>query len=313
MLDRRGQLALLYPFKHTQGVPMKFIAVFIFLLQSSFTLASEALSTNSFATVFEKLEEKAQEYGRDKVLLVLDIDNTILTMNNDLGSDQWFSWQEEVMKQEGCEPVCVSRDLNKLLDAQGILFTIGTMSPTESSLPEMIQNVQKQNQKIILLTSRGSEIRNITEKTLEKNGYDFSKTAVGDSKGVAGTYLPYDIKNYACDSLTAEDIRVANLKEARPVSYQNGVYMTSGQNKGIMLKVFLNKFKSQYKAVVFVDDHQRHVDRMQAILGAILDVTTYRYGGVDDRVEQFKQSDKKAVVEKWLEFKKVIHQIGFTI
>ena len=36
----------------------------------------------------------------EHVLLVLDIDNTLLAMNQDLGSDQWFEWQRYLLDHE---------------------------------------------------------------------------------------------------------------------------------------------------------------------------------------------------------------------
>ena len=69
-----------------------------FLLLSSQLYASEALTTSSMDEAFAKVEEKSLQYGRENVLMVFDIDNTLLTTTTDLGSDQWFSWQEKIMK-----------------------------------------------------------------------------------------------------------------------------------------------------------------------------------------------------------------------
>jgi hypothetical protein len=77
-------------------------------------------------------------------------------------------------------------------------------------------------------------------------------------------------------------------KKPRPVSYMNGVFMTAGLNKGIMLKTLLYKTKSKFKAIIFADDHIKHTKRMQQILGDDVDLTTYRYSKIDPQVEAFK-------------------------
>jgi hypothetical protein len=282
------------------------------LVFSSAAFASEALTTNSFEDVFQKVEEKVKLYGRDKVLVVLDIDNTLLTMGTDLGSDQWFSWQEELMKNSACEPICVTNDFKKLLEYQEMLFNLGKMQPTERTLPSKIKSLQNRNQQMLLLTSRGTSLRYVTEKSLAQNGFNFTPSAMGDRRGIPGTYLPYELGNYARYSLTPEDVRVSSLKEARPVSYQNGIYMTEGQNKGIMLKVLLNKYRTEFQSIIFVDDHQRHVDRMQAILGTKLDVTTFRYGRIDEAVERFKRNTQQ-VTQSWMKLKRTLNDIGFSI
>ena len=46
------------------------------------------------------VEQFADQFGPEHVLLVLDIDNTLLAMNNDLGSDQWFEWQKYLLENE---------------------------------------------------------------------------------------------------------------------------------------------------------------------------------------------------------------------
>ena len=43
------------------------------------------------------------------------------------------------------------------------------------------------------------------------------------------------------------------------MSYANGMFMTAGQHKGIMLLTLLNDATRDIKAVVYVDDNVRHV------------------------------------------------------
>jgi hypothetical protein len=283
----------------------------VFLLVSLPLFASEALTTSSMDEAFAKVEEKAQQYGRDNVLMIFDIDNTLLTSTTDLGSDQWYSWQEKIMKDPNCKPTCVSTNVSDLIEAQGVLFTLGKMKPTEETLAAKIKLLQATGQKIILLTSRGPDFRSLTESSLAKNEMVFSTSTLDQTNDITGTYLPYDIKNLACSGLTQSDVETAGLKESRPVSFQNGIYMTAGQNKGVMLKVLLNKYKQSYKAIIFADDHQRHVDRMQAIMGSISDVITYRYSKIDPEVQRFNEMDKTEMVQNWLKLQSTIKEIGF--
>jgi hypothetical protein len=279
------------------------------LVYSSAALSSEALSTQSLDDVFLKIEEKSQLYGRDKVLVVFDIDNTLITSKNDLGSDQWFSWQESLMKSPNCAPACVTTDFNQLLKIQELLMNFGETVPTEKDLSQNIKRLQSKRQPIILLTSRGPDWRYITERSLTLNGMDFSRTAV--SGGSDAYYPPYVLNNYARYSLTSEDVKAANLKEAKNVTYKNGIYMTEGQNKGIMLKVFLNKFRTAFQSVVFIDDQVKHVERMQSILGKKLDLVTFRYGGVDEKVERFKTTTSQAT-RKWSKLLRALQDAGLS-
>ncbi len=261
--------------------------------------------------VFKTISEKTKKFGIKNVLVVFDIDNTILTMKNDLGSDQWFSWQEKIIFEEKCEPFCITKNFNELLEAQELLFEIGEMAATETELPTLIEEWQKKGLKFILLTSRGSSLRSVTEKELARNGYSFADSSIGPQFGFAGVYLPYDIQNPKKMNLTKDEVVTAGLKEAKPVSFQNGIYMTSGQNKGIMLKTLLKKLNIKFQSIVFADDHQKHTDRMHAIMGDEADVVSFRYGKMDPQVEAFHKSDKKAVTKKWNKLKESLKDAGF--
>ncbi len=289
---------------------MKHFFFFIALL-SQVACASDALKTNTMSDVVSKVQEKVSSYGTDNVLVVFDIDNTLLTSITDLGSDQWYTWQEGLMKDPNCRPTCVATESSKLLEAQALLYTIGKMKTTEVDLPVKIKTLQEMGVKIVLLTSRGSNVRNLTESALKSNGLNFAPSTINSAADVPSDYIPYDINDLSRSGLTSEDVKTASLGPARAVSFMNGVYMTSGQNKGIMLKVLLSKYGINPKAIVYADDLQKHVDRMQAIMGNLTDLTTYRYGGVDENVQRFNDGDKSQVTNDWYKLQSTLREIGF--
>jgi hypothetical protein len=285
--------------------------LFFIALMSQVAFASEALTTNSMTAVVSKVQEKVSSYGTENVVVVFDIDNTLLTAINDLGSDQWYSWQDGLMKDPNCKPTCVATESGKLLEAQALLYTIGKMKTTEVDLPTKIKTLQSMGVKIVLLTSRGTNVRNLTETALNTNGLNFAPSTIDVKNDVPADYLPYDLNDLSRSGLTAYDVKTAALGPARPVSFMNGVYMTSGQNKGIMLKVLLNKYGVNPKAIVYADDLQKHVDRMMAIMGNLTDLTTYRYGGVDENVKRFNEGDKTQVTTDWYKLQSTLKEIGF--
>jgi hypothetical protein len=293
-----------------------FLTVLVLLISFS-SLGSEYLTTNTMKDIEAKALALGKKYGVKNVLVALDIDNTVLTMPHDLGSDQWFTWQYEgCIKKKNVGDHCITMDMGELLDIQGQLFALTNMVPTEPVTPAVISNLQKKGFKVILLTSRGPGFRNVTERSLKQNKLHFRHSAIGPKKGFASTYSPFDVKNPKKYGITKKDIADGRLKgKGRPVSYMDGVYMTSGQHKGVMLKALMHKTKSKFKAIVFADDHEKHTKRMTQTFGkpvaGVKELVTYRYGAIDKAVKSFKASEdrRKAVSKAWDTLKETTHSV----
>lgn len=132
------------------------------------------------------------------------------------------------------------------------------------------------------------------------------KAPLPPADGYPSTYIPYTLKNPKAYGLTDRDIKKMGNKKARPVSYMNGVFMTAGLNKGIMLKTLLHKTNKKFKAIIFADDHKKHTTRMQAIMGGLkgVDLSTFRYSKIDPQVEAFHKGDKKEAIAAWKDLRK---------
>ena len=283
---------------------MKFLIITLLLI-SSLSFSAEALETNSVLEIEKKVLEKGKKHGVKNVLVVFDIDNTLMAMNQDFGSDQWWGWQSGNCLKKKAPSFCVTNDFGTLLDIQGQIFAMSGMKPSEKATPKVIKNLQKKGYKVILLTSRGPGFRNATQRALKMNKMNFQASAIGPKKGYPGVFKPYNLKTPKKFGLTKNDLEKSGNKKSRKASYMNGLFMTSGMNKGIMLKALLHKTNSKFKSIIFADDHIKHTKRMQQILGdkKNIDLVTYRYGAIDSVVSAFKKGNKKEVINAWKSFK----------
>ena len=262
--------------------------------------ASEYQETKEFADAAARITEYAEHYGAANTLLVVDIDNTLLAMSHPLGSDQWFEWQKYLQKHEPESPALVASTFEELLTTQGLLFTIGKMQPPQPDLPGLIEGVQSLSVPTLVLTSRGDDFRIATERELKANGYDFACSALKIKESRNGRYAPYKVGNWKSVGLSAEEAKLYKLEPPRPVSFSQGVYMTAGQHKGAMLLLMLEQAVKKPRAVVFVDDHGRHVHRVyDALTRRGIEVSVFHYHREDDNVSRFRYSDKKDVNERW--------------
>ena len=262
--------------------------------------AAEVRFTTDFADVAKATERYAERYGPEHVLLVVDIDNTLLAMNHDLGSDQWFIWQEFLIKHEPASPNRVADTFEGLLEVQGLLYNLGRMHPPQPDLPALVGRIQGRGVATVVLTSRGDEFRVATERELTRNGYDFARSAlpVRDPRG--GTYLPYDLEHPDQAGFTAAEVESFDLKPAKPVSYSNGIMMSSGQHKAAMLLSLLHRSDRDIQAIVYADDHGRHVAGMfSGLVGRQIEAAVFHYQREDVRVQAFEYGDKNDITRRW--------------
>ncbi|MEX2169619.1 MAG: DUF2608 domain-containing protein [Pirellulales bacterium] len=288
------------------------IAILLALMLASLTAASEVRETEEFADAVTKTAEYADQFGAENVLFVADIDNTLLAMNRDLGSDQWFEWQSYLLEHEPDSPQLVALDFPGLLAAQGLLFEIGRMHPPQKNLPTLIGRVQGLGVPILVLTSRGDDFRPATLRELKRAGYDFKHNALplaalhaecDDSlrKATWRVFQPYGLSRLAESGLLPEEADLFNLPaKPRDVCYGDGIFMTAGQHKGAMLAVWMKLTGRQFKAVVYIDDHTRHVLRIfDAMSRRRIEVAAFHYNREADRVQRFQYGDKSPVTRQW--------------
>jgi Protein of unknown function (DUF2608) len=262
--------------------------------------ASELQATGDFADVAKAVDRYAAKFGAEHVLLVMDIDNTVMSMDTDLGSDHWFEWQNYLLMHEPTSPHLVAKTFPELLKAQGVLYDRGKMHATQPEEPKLIGDLQKQGVAAILLTSRGPEFRESTIRELARCGYDFKASALPVSDVPEGEYLPYDPKQPEKSNLSAEDLKNYKLGTPRPVLYTNGVFMTAGQHKGMMLMTLLKRSPREIKAIVYMDDNVRHVGAVfSAAVARKIEVSSFQYTHEDTRVQRFQYSDKANMDAEW--------------
>ncbi len=272
--------------------------------------ASEQRETKDFASIAARVGAYVEQFGADHVLLALDIDNTIMSMNTDLGSDHWFEWQSALLKTRPKSPFLVARDFEGLLEVQGTLYNLSRMHPPQKDLPAIVARTQKHGIATILLTSRGPEFRVATERELDRCGYDFARTELEVRDVPNGLFLAYDPSRPEDDGLSPQEIVKHELVEPRPVSYVNGVFMTAGQHKGMMLLTLLHHADRDIKAVVYADDNPRHLTSVfAAAADRNIEITTFDYQREDARVRRFTASDKCDVYCRWLKLRRTLEEV----
>ena len=164
------------------------------------------------------------DVGPARTLLVVDVDNTLLDMHGDLGADQWYRWQSQLIETCGEQPMEVAAEVpdtptdgsedckrsarfSAMLDVQYLLFGALPMRGLDG-MAETVAGLQDLEFPIIALTARNPRAMDATLRELRRNGFDLSRTA------------------------PPADLSLPSADPTRPVHYRDGLAMVSGYHKG---------------------------------------------------------------------------------
>jgi len=262
---------------------------FALIFFSLYAFASERIVTKSIEEFAKAVEKRAAEKPIEEILVVYDLDSTLLMMEQDLGSDQWYNWQADLIKS-GRSKLAVATNFNELFQLQGMLFALGRMKSVEKSTPDVVKRLQQKKIKGIVLTSRGPNYRGDTEEELNAVGIEFLSSAFGPPAGFAGTFLP------------------EGFSKPREISYMNGIIMGSGQDKGKLLRFLLKKTGVSFKTIFFLDDTLVNIENMESEFLKDTEVNTFHYIALDVREKAFKKNKRKAIRE-WNQLRPVLKSV----
>ncbi len=222
---------------------------------------SERTASRDLTAAAHAARDLAEDLKPREVLVVFDLDDTLLAMDRAIGSDRWYRWQRSL----GDRPGCVPGRIPELLKAQGALYYAGSMHATQANAGALLQDLQNEGFIVIALTARGHEFRLPTFRELRRNRLDFSRHAIvisePEERFAAVTWFPPGA--------------------ARPVHYEDGVMMVAGQHKGEMLRELIARHIGRpIKAVVAIDDQADNIAAYESSLAAMgMPYRLYLYTG----------------------------------
>lgn len=214
--------------------------------------------------------------GTRRTLLVLDIDDTLLTSQGFFGSDTWYEWQKHLAPTDPAKVPC-------LFDVISLNYETGTQQPTQPDGPSLINALPVDK---LMLTSRNPLYRGGTLRTLHQAGYQLPAPLAGQNEGRSWRWRK------------APDARESE------VGYDQGIFMTAGQDKGLVLLDLLGRLELHYDRVILVDDGEANIRNMQAALrDAGIDYHGLHYTRVDKTVSQ---ADAYAGLQGWQAWKTLL-------
>ncbi|OGT25869.1 MAG: hypothetical protein A3I77_01240 [Gammaproteobacteria bacterium RIFCSPLOWO2_02_FULL_42_14] len=263
-----------------------FLLIIIFFIHTSFA-TSVIGSVNSFQPIAKIITAAKHPHH---LLLVLDDDDTLTMMPCSsqphcqyLGSAEWFNWQSALPANN---PNRVSPSFAKVIAIADYLIDASNMPLAESDIPAVLKLAHDRGVSVLVETARGYNLIPATEQQFS-NDHILSlieASAILSKTGhisFAGDYFPK---------------KELGLTTHRAIAYENGVLYVAGQNKGIMLKEFLEKTgkSSQFTHIVFLDDTYQNIVDVAAAYQQMpnVDVDSLHDLHLQEHKSQFMHSKK---------------------
>lgn len=259
-----------------------------------------SISTQAFDFEVKSLEAVkglTASLPSEKTLIIWDLDNTLLRPERLIGSEQWFEWQAEKVKNQEADRVAT--DFPALLQIQNKILDNCSMLPTEERGVALVQELDKRGFTQIILTSRGPGEEAMTHRQLEKNKLKFG---IPEAKDFV---LLENQESFEACGLDQQGVEKYQLKAAKKSIYSSGVIFSEGQHKGVVLKCYLHKTGLKFDNIVFVDNIQKQTDRVDAVYP---EVTTILYKGMEAAIADFNANQRGAATQ---EFEKFNSQVSF--
>jgi hypothetical protein len=258
----------------------------------------------SIATVLDRVLAAANSSGPSNILVVFDIDDTLMTMPQTLGGVAWWDWQDGVSKPDaryygnlGAAPA----------DAQGILYELSAMRPVEGDATvNAVAAMQTAGIAVYALTSRGPGYRDATLRELRKNGIAFSTAPeCGPPLCAVRGRIPYSHLKTTLDALyTPERLATLGFKTSNTsdIALESGVVLSAGRPKGVVLRALLASLPMRPTIVFAIDDTEKNVRSFRDAapdIGVEVDAIHYVAKATAQDTALDSLAEQEAVARNW--------------
>ncbi|WP_419420158.1 DUF2608 domain-containing protein [Legionella sp. D16C41] len=278
--------------------------IILFLISSLLLNVSFAkvfnYQTDSFADIATLYEKTVT--NPENTLMVFDIDDTLLTMTESLGSVGWWDWQHELQKSKKQTDKLFTADYDQLVRIQNILFQLIKMDVTDEYVIPFLKDTTSQGTTIMGLTARGKEHLSATLMQLKDNKFTVDNQPLFQEKGLKFLNNKTSEAGYVhCPQFTKE------------VIYQQGIMFLDSEDKGQALLCALTKTKKDIKTIIFVDDVRANVLSIEKAFANRADIQVlnilYTKENAKELEIQHNPLLQAHLFDQWTTIKKALNEI----
>ncbi len=238
------------------------------IFRSVFLLSIQLFAWASFAQIYEikNMRDIVAEV-KPGTLVIWDLDNTLYRPTGYLGSHEHFDFLLRIYELNGLNATEALKEADRVWNLSQSEIQV---QPVEKDTPAIVKQQQAKKIRTMALTARSTAVMQTTQKQINSIGVDFSNHSVANEKAV----LSRDTFGLPEDAI-----------------FERGVLFVGDTNdKGIVLEKFLKVVGYTPKKIVFVDDREKNVKDMDAVLKRLkIPYACFRYGAADEKVSFFNK------------------------
>jgi len=206
------------------------------------------------------LDEVKNHIDKEHMLVVFDMDNTLVTPNVMVGSDPWFNYMvEQQRKEAGCS---VAEAADIVLPLFREIHKRISYKLVEETAPDLIEHLRSVHIPVIILTNRGDEQKENVLDKISEAGVPVPLTQLGEKE----LHAIFDV----------------------PMLYSHGIIFCGRNDKGSMLFHVLETVNYKPTKIIFVDDKYHYLASVErACMERKIPFVGLRYGRCDELVSQF--------------------------
>jgi hypothetical protein len=235
---------------------MKNLNCFIFALLaflSIHSLKAEIFDAFRMNDIYKHLQPE--------MLVIFDIDNTLIEPVQELGTNQWFENRIKEYISYGCSK---QDALEKALREWNAIQNVTLVKLVEPDIACIMKDLQNKGCTVMGLTTRGLGISTCTLHQLQTVNIDLEMTAPTD-----------------------QEIFFMNGKG---VLFRGGILFTAGTHKGDALEKFLKAIDYKPSSIMFINDKLSHLLPVEEYCGKFaIPFAGIRYGFLDEKVKNFRK------------------------
>jgi hypothetical protein len=249
---------------------MKWVRVCSFILCVFSCFTSYTQSTIVESSTIHKVNHYISQDTQKRILVILDLDETIITNTTGLGTDSWFYTLLNKLHAYGLAPEH-ARSLMRSLYINVQKHT--KLRLIEEHAPTLIVQWQTHNLHVIALTARSMRLAEHTAQQLDLFNIHFTDLSP------AGRDHSFSFPALAC--------------------HHKGIVCCGPHNKGTVLTHWLNALEFKPDLIIFVDDkiHNIH-DVQRAVELRNIDFVGIRYARCDEEIKNFNFEPTIAELQK---------------